>query len=160
MLGAICNRWKIVAWTQGLSLIVRILYHWATEPPGHITNNSPPEIYPGYNNISSIEKSGNTRKRVHNISSIGKSRNTRKTYITYFQSGDRKTPENAYITYLQSGNRKTPEKAYVTLDMCTQIRSYKECDSRCSFDIKVYKTCVNVIKLVNSSLTNFATLDS
>ena len=34
--------------TQGLSLTVRTLYHWATEPPGHITNNSPPETYPGY----------------------------------------------------------------------------------------------------------------
>ena len=35
--------------TQGLSLTVRTLYHWAVEPPGHITNNSPPETYPGYN---------------------------------------------------------------------------------------------------------------
>ena len=53
----ICNRWKIVvrpscgstgARTQGLSLTVRILYHWATEPSGHITNNPPPETYLGY----------------------------------------------------------------------------------------------------------------
>ena len=28
--------------TQGLSLTVRTLYHWATDPPGHITNNFSP----------------------------------------------------------------------------------------------------------------------
>ena len=28
--------------TQGLSLTVQTLYHWATEPPGHITNNFSP----------------------------------------------------------------------------------------------------------------------
>ena len=43
-----CNRWKIGARTQGLSLTARTLYHWATKPPGHITNNSSPETYPGY----------------------------------------------------------------------------------------------------------------
>ena len=47
----LCNRWTIVARTQGLSLTVQTLYHWATEPPGHITNNPPPETYPGYTHI-------------------------------------------------------------------------------------------------------------
>ena len=51
MLGAICNRWKVVALTQGLSLTVQTPYHWPTEPPGHITNNPPPETLPGYNII-------------------------------------------------------------------------------------------------------------
>ena len=46
----ICNRWKIVA-RPGLEpraflLTVRTLYHWATEPPGHLTNNFSLELYP------------------------------------------------------------------------------------------------------------------
>ena len=36
------------AGNQGLPMTVRTLYHWAVEPPGHITNNSSPETYPGY----------------------------------------------------------------------------------------------------------------
>ena len=46
MLGAICNRWKSVARTHGLSLTVQTLYHWATKPHGHLSNNFSPEPYP------------------------------------------------------------------------------------------------------------------
>ena len=46
MLGAICNRWKSVTQTHGLSLTVQTLYHWATKPPGHLSNNFSPKPYP------------------------------------------------------------------------------------------------------------------
>ena len=46
----ICNRWKIVARPEleprAFLLTVRTLYHWATEPPGHLTNNFSLELYP------------------------------------------------------------------------------------------------------------------
>ena len=66
-LGSICNRWKIVARTQDLSLTVRTLYHWATEPPSHITNNSPPETVtePFSDPHSNILKN-NTLKKLSN----------------------------------------------------------------------------------------------
>ena len=57
ILGAICNRWKIVA-RPGLK--PRVIhwpcehYHWATKLPGHITNNFPPETYPGYNHVLTL----------------------------------------------------------------------------------------------------------